>query len=197
MSEGVTTASKGAEATANAGGIAGTTEVEQHLDQDASEGDAKRVLEESKKWKKRALEAERLNSEIQKAKEQEQGNYKKLYEEETARYKNLYKTTVKDKVRMSLTEHASKSGCQSIDALLKLGNSELLEYDETDGKVNGAELFIEDAKRNHPYLFSSVKAPTINPTTPGGVSSKKLTPADIAKLPPSEKHKAWLDAFKD
>jgi hypothetical protein len=199
MSKELNTGSKDLDTTANAGGNAGTTETENLETQDnASEGGANRLLEESKKWKKRAIEAEKLLSDKQKAESEQQGNYKKLYEEAESRYKNLYKTTVKDKVKMSLSEHAVKSGCQNLDALLKLGNSELLEYDEGDGRVNGAELFIEDAKKNHPYLFSAPKTPTINPTTPGGVSSnKKLTAADIAKLPPDQKAKAWAEALKD
>lgn len=180
---------------ANAGSENVTTEND-NSNSGGAEGSAQRILEESKKWKARASIAEKELQDLKKKEAEKQGQYQKLYEEANARAESLAKDKVRSKVRSSVDELARKAGCVNIESLMKLGNPELLEFNEENEKVYGTDLFIEDAKKMHPYLFSSgVKTPTINPATPGGmVANKKLTAEEIVKLPPAEQKKYWLAA---
>jgi ribosomal protein L19E len=165
----------------------------------SAEGSAARLLEESKNWKKRATQAEKELEDLKKKEAESQGQFKKLYEEEKKRNEEISKSYIRTQVKMSVDDLAKKAGCVNVEALMKLGNPELLEYNQENGNVYGADLFIEDAKKHHPYLFSAgVKPPTINPATPGGVvPGKKLTVAEILKLPPSEQKKYWAAALQN
>jgi hypothetical protein len=82
-----------------------------------------------------------------------------------------------------------------VDALLKLGNAELLEFDLDSGEVNGAELFIEDAMKSSPFLFANQKPISVNASTPGGaVAAKKYN--KMSEMPKSELDKLWEVALK-
>jgi len=174
-----------ADTTANAEVKAPETTTEQ-------DSPSERLLRESKAFKSRALAAERELETIKKASLQEQGKYKEMYEATQGKYDSLLKNLVKEKIRSSVGECATKAGCVNVDALLKLGNAGLLEYDEENGLVNGSDLFVEDARKQHPYLFNASKTAAINPATPGGaMKPKTLTAEDIAKLPLDQKMKIW------
>lgn len=163
------------ETQANAETSGQTTETENQ----ASEVNA-RLLAESKKYKSAYQEAKQKLEEVEKSKLQEQSKYKELYEQTEEKYKTLYKSLVKEKVRTSVADVAAKAGCHDVEALLKLGNSELLQVDDESLKVDGVEAFVEDARKNKPYLFQSVKQASINSVTPGGGVTKTKSLKDMS-----------------
>lgn len=199
MSTTVKDSANAGDSTANAGSENNTTTENDNSNSSSPEGSAARILEESKKWKQRASAAERELQELKKKEAENQGQFKQLYEAEKKKNDEISKSYVRTQVRMSVDALASKAGCANVEALMKLGNPELLEFNEENGKVYGADLFIEDAKKNHPYLFSAgTKPPTINPATPGGVvPKKKLTAQEILKLPQQEQNAYWAAAIQN
>lgn len=196
MSE-VKTAANAAAADANA-----SAEEAHEVDSQAQEAGTHsevndRLLKESKAFKSRALSAERELERIQKASLEEQGKFKEMYEATQQKYESLMKNLVKEKIKSSVSDHASKVGCVNVEALLKLGNPSLLEFDEEQGTVHGSDLFVEEARKQHPYLFNSAKTAAINSASPGGpLKEKKLTAAEIAKLPADQKAKLWASMWK-
>lgn len=147
-----------------------------------------RVLNESKSWKARALKAERERAEAQKAADEEKGNFKTLYETSQKELTTLKAKVIKSRVGSVVGQVASKSGCVDPDALMKLGNKDLIQFDEATEEVFGVDQFVEEAKKSMPYLFKAVSTPTINPSSPSGiVTAKKLSATDIAKLPYDER----------
>lgn len=157
-----------------------------------------RLLKEAKAYKARAQAAER-EIELQRKKAlEEQGKYKEMYESQSAKYNDLKKGLAREKIKSSVAEVAAKAGCLNVDALLKLGNPEMLSFDEDTLAVEGAQEFVEAAKREHSYLFSSNKTASVNGVTPGGSipQPKKIDGKAIAKMDKDSKAKAWLDAFK-
>jgi hypothetical protein len=154
-----------------------------------------RLLRESKEYKQKYLETKRALEGREKAEQEEKGRFKELYEAERQKNEQIRKMMVKSSVERSVAEHAVKAGCVNLEDLLKLGDTKLLQFDEESGTVMGVDLFVEDAKKRKPYLFTASKTPTINPSTPGGVAKDKpLTAMDIAKLPADQKMKLWLEA---
>lgn len=143
-----------------------------------------RLLNESKKNKKRALEAEKRLEALEKSKLEEQGKYKELYEQYKTQFDELKNQTMRDKVGFEVKQHAAKAGCVDVNSLLKLGNGELMQFDEQTGEILGADLFIEDARKQFPFLFKSQPTPTINPVTPSGAPVKQTkTASQVAKSP--------------
>jgi len=128
-----------------------------------------RLLAESKQYKKKYQETKARLEEIEKSKLQEQSQYKELWQKSEEKYQGLYKNLVKEKVRTAVANHAQKAGCVDVEDLLKLGNAQLLQVDEESLEVMGADVFVEEARKSKPYLFTVTKAPTINSATPGGV----------------------------
>lgn len=157
-----------------------------------------RLLKEAKAYKVRAQSAER---EIEKQKAtalQEQGKYKEMYDTLNGKYSDLRKGLAREKVKSSVSDIAAKAGCLNVDALLKLGNPELLSFDEDTLSVDGAQEFVAAAQREHSYLFNSQGQARVNGTTPGGPipQPKKLDARAIAKLSPKDKAAAWANAMK-
>jgi len=156
--------SKGTELSANAD-QAGEQETTAPATSELNE----RVLAESKQYKKKYQDTKAKLEELEKSKLQEQSQYKELWQKSEEKYQGLYKSLVKEKVRTAVTNHALKAGCVDVDDLLKLGNTQLLQIDEESLDVQGADVFVDEAKKSKPYLFPGQKAPTINSATPGGV----------------------------
>lgn len=127
-----------------------------------------RVLKESQKYKQRALEAEQKLEADQKAQLEEQGRYKELADTYKTRLEELTRREATTSLTTAVQSIASKEGCVDVNALMKLGNSELLQYDSAAGTVEGVELFVQDAKEKVPYLFKAGSTPKINAVTPGG-----------------------------
>jgi hypothetical protein len=137
---------------------------------------SERLLFESQKNKKSARDAEKKYLETKKQLEefknqqlQEQGKYKELYDSLREKHEGLQRTTLEREIDTGVKLFAKDSGCVDVDALLKLGNRQLLQYDEETGQVHGSEVFVEEARKNYPYLFNTQSKPVINPSTPGGV----------------------------
>lgn len=153
---------------------------------------AERLLEESKKYKERALRAERELEATKKAKLEEQGNWKAIAEESQKKYETLSKAVLEDKLNNAVEREAVKHGCVDVEALLSLGDKKMLQFEQDTGIVHGVELLVEDLKKRKPYLFAQKSNAVINPATPSGVvKHKKLTAQEIAALPPQEKAVYW------
>jgi len=164
---------------------------------DSESESRERLLAESKKWKARAINAEKANKEQQKRISEEQGKYKELYETEHKARKELSVKVIKEKINASVKSVAAKVGCIDPDAVLALGDMSLLQIDEDNGDVFGAEHFVEQVKKTKPYLFQALKVPTINAASPSGtVQAKKVTAADILKMPKAEQNKYWAQAMQ-
>lgn len=195
MSVDVKTANAAGSQEANAGGA---DEVENTETNQAAAPEANasaRLLEESKKFKTRALQAERELEKIRKAQAEESGRYKELYEKVESEKKELLGNMIKERVKSSVTEIAARAGCLDIDALLQLGPRDLLAYDEEQHRVDGVEAFVEQGKKLKPYLFNSAKPAAVNPATPSAAPVKTTTLADISKLPADQKYKIWAEAM--
>lgn len=163
----------------------------------ASEVNA-RLLEESKQNKKLAREYKAKLEEVEKAKLQEQEKYKELWQKSEEKFKGLYKTLITEKVKTAVADKASKAGAVDIDAIMVMGNKELLQVDEETLEVHGTDTYVEELKKMKPYLFKTISTTQINSTTPGGVVQKKeVTLGDLAKRPNTDaaKNAAWAAAF--
>jgi len=144
-----------------------------------------RVLNESKKFKDRAVRAEQ-ELETRKQKElEDQGKWKEVAEKQKERADNYHTQMIRDKVSTAIQTAAAKAGCIDPTALTKLGDGGLMQFDEDTQTVHGTELFIEDAKQKFGYLFHKPGTPTINPSAPAGVplTPQPKTAAQIAAGP--------------
>jgi hypothetical protein len=144
----------------------------------------KKVIEQRQAEKKARKELEEKLHAIEKKAAEEQGKYKELYEKRESQYNELYGSWLKDKVQSSVQKALIKAGCIDDELALTAGRSELLEFDESTGKVDGVESWLQDLKERKPVLFQSVKTPTINPATPGGGLRETATVPveDVSKL---------------
>lgn len=144
-----------------------------------------RLLAESKKNKKLAQEYRSKLETLEKTKLEEQSQYKELYQKSEEKYQGLYKSLVREKIKTAVSERASKHGAIDVEAVLKLGNAELLQVDQESLEVHGVDEFVEELKKSKQYLFQPVKTPTINPATPGGVvrgQTKSLQQMSAAEI---------------
>jgi len=144
-----------------------------------------RLLEESKRNKKQAQEYKAKLEEMEKSKLKEKEEYKSLWEKSEEKLQGLYKTLVKEKVRAAVGEKASKAGAVDLDAVMLLGNRELLQVDEETLEVHGSDSYVEDLKKNKAYLFQTAKSSNINGVTPGGVvkgTTKQLKELTIEEI---------------
>lgn len=156
-----------------------------------------RLLKESKKNKDLRLKAERELADIKKKALEEQGNYKAMYESLEQKHKGLIQKSIKTKIDSAVRMQAEKLGCLKPEAVLKLGDLDLLQYDEEADEVSGADHFVESVKKQIPELFKSAQTPTINPKTPGGtLSAKKISATDIARLDQVKKNEIWSKALQ-
>lgn len=148
------------------------------------ESKSSRLEEESRKYKRNWQETKAKIEEREKAVLEEQGKFKELYEHERKRNEDMFRNFVKTKVESAVSQHATKAGCVSLDALLKLGNADYLQYDENTGSVVGVETYIEDARKNNPFLFTQKVNTNINPSAPTGGYEvpRKFTAKDYTKL---------------
>ena len=150
-----------------------------------------RLLNESKTNKERAQRAETELASLKQKSLQDQGQFKDLYESEKQKNETLMKSVVMNAVKSGVSEAGSKQGLVSVDAAMKLGNANLLQFDTEASQVQGVDAFMDDLKKSHPYLFKASGSPGFNPTVPGGTppANGPLTAAQIAKLPQAEQNK--------
>jgi hypothetical protein len=144
-----------------------------------------RVLKESQKFKTRALSAEDELTALKKSQLEKQQEYKTLWEQSETKLKELQKREVALRLTTSVGELASKAGCVSVTDLMAVGDTDLLNYDTETGQVHGADLFVEKARKDKPWLFSNGKSTSVNGALPGGtkVAGGK---EDLSKLSKDE-----------
>jgi hypothetical protein len=156
-----------------------------------------RLLKEAKKHRADYLATKKALDEIQQNKLKEQNQYKELYEDREAKLAELKKQVLKQNIASKVRVQAEKLGCVlTPEDLMKFGNNEILQYDESSLDVEGTDLFVQDIKTRYPTFFQAKPLPTINPASPGAaVVDKQLTPAEIAKLPTDKKLEYWKKAL--
>lgn len=157
-----------------------------------------RLLDESKRYKSQSREfKEKLDSQ-QKQTLEEQGKYKELYEGMQQKYQEQEDRRMKLAVKSAVKEHAVKAGCVDPEALLKLSDVSMLQYDPETDTVSGMDLLVDRGKKDFSYLFKSQINPSINPAAPGGASlgTGKLTASEIAKMDPTQRQKLLVEMEK-
>lgn len=159
---------------------------------------AQRLEEESKKYKKNWQTLKGEAEAKQKVFLEEQGKYKELYEVERKKSEDLFKNFVRNKVESSVGGVASKFGCVDVDALLKLGNVELLQYDENNHQVVGVETFVEESKKKYPYLFQGQQKAQINSNMPNSGYEKpfSINKDNFSKLSKDDRTKVLANLLK-
>lgn len=154
-----------------------------------------RLLRESQEWKLKAQTEKREREKLLAKMDEEKGEYKKLYEDTQSKLSETMRKMVEKELKAAVKDAATKAGCVDVEAAFMMGDHKLLKLDEEAGEVVGADLFIESVKKTKPYLFQSQSQTRVNPAAPGGVGTKTLTPADVARLKAEEKNKAWAMAY--
>lgn len=156
----------------------------------------KRLLDESKNNKQKYLDLKGKEEIRSKQEAEVQGKYKELYESTEEKLKALSTKLLREKVYNAVSSHAAKAGCVDVEAALRLGTTDLLQYDDEKDVVHGADVFVEDLRKNKPWLFQAAKSGVMpNPLAPGGQvqASKQLTAAEIARLPQAQRDKVMGD----
>lgn len=168
-----------------------TTKVDETIENDietsADDKVNERLLSESKKYKshyqKLKSEYDTMSAKlktIEESKQAEQGKYKELYESEKKRAQEFERKAVKQAVDSAIHKAANKSGCKRPDALMRLGNTELLQYDDQTGEVHGVEVFLEDIKASYPEFFTvSNTRSVINPVVPSRSTNNNDSPVTL------------------
>jgi len=170
------------------------TEAVVDLDENSSGTETvERLLENTKRHKEKAQEErrERLRlakrvEEMEKAKLEEQGKFKELSESYKTKYESLRGVVVQKELEKSVDKEALQAGCVDVEALLKLGNRTLLQYDEATDTFYGVDAFVDDAKQRFKYLFTSPVTPIINPTSPVGANTVKQ-PKSVKEMTQEER----------
>jgi flagellar biosynthesis GTPase FlhF len=152
-----------------------------------------RVLREAKETKAKYQALKRQQEEQDKARLQQNSEYEKLYVAEKEAREKMQKSLLKERIKASVSEAASKAGCIDVEALMKLGNPELLMFDEENLSVSGSQEFVEQARKQYGYLFNSATKAAVNGATPGGgvQQPKKITGESVAKMKPQDKLAVW------
>jgi hypothetical protein len=177
-------------------------EATDQTDQEHAPAANARLLRESREWKSKYQTLKHEQSEAEKKRLESQQEWKALAEKLTEEKRKLEDSYRREKIRSAVHDKALRAGCVNVEDLLKVGNSELLQLDDETQTVQGADLFVEEARRLKPYLFQSSKntgkSSTINSVTPGSVPEKKISSAEIASMRPGDPRKlaAWSDALK-
>lgn len=132
-----------------------------------------RILKESKKYKERlaserarAAELQAQLDAVKQAELEKQGKEKERADYYQGKYDSLNKQIMKRNVEDKVAAIAQQMGCEKPKAVLSLGNSSLLSYDESTGEVIGAESLVDEVKREYPELFSKAKRHVVNSSIP-------------------------------
>ena len=157
----------------------------------------KRLLNDSVKFKGRAQTAEKINTDLQaataadkKKKAEESGNYQQLLQESTQENdtlksdnKKLMKQYAEKELKSAVTYEATKQGALYADAVFKMVDRTLVDFDNV-GNVSNAELLVGDVKSRYPDYFKRAALPSnLNgapPSEPSEVAEK--TPTEIANM---------------
>lgn len=157
-----------------------------------------RLLQESKQYKSKYHDVKSKWDQEQTKKQEEQGKYKELWEKSQGELTELQSRIVETEKQKQFASMAQQVGC--VDPEVAYGClAHMLSFDIESLKLEDPRLLLEDLKRSKPYLFSNPKPASVNPVPPshGGqsYSEKRLSAAEIAKLPPDQKKAAWSQAF--
>lgn len=160
-----------------------------------------RLLRESKEWKAKYQQLRHEREDTEKRRLESQQEWKALAEKLTTENKSLEESYKREKIRAAVHDRALRAGCLNVEDLLVVGNTGLLQVDDQTHEVQGADLFVEEARRLKPYLFqqkSQGKSSTINSVTPGGVPEKKISSTDVASMKQGDPRKmnAWVEAMR-
>jgi len=155
-----------------------------------------RLLEESRANKKAAQEYKKTVEQIELEKKKSNAEFEKLYKETESKYSGLKKQLMVNTVSSAVKEAALKAGCQKPDALLKLGDASMLEFDEESLSVNGVEMFIESVKKDYPEFFSAPKGATINTTRPGVTPPQVVTADNFGSMNKKQQMEAFEAALQ-
>lgn len=149
----------------------------------------KATAEEAKKYRQANAEMRAKLEQIEREKLEAQGKWQeaaKLAEERAKKIEkehNAFKAQVKlDKVHSQVKEQAARAGCVDTNALLKLVNTDDLQYDDF-GNVDADEVkaLIESAQKEKAYLFQkNATQPKDLPPAGGGPRGKALS--DLSPL---------------
>jgi len=169
-------------------------------DSEPKEDFNKRLLDESKEWKRKALENKRELDLIKRSKMEAEGKVKELWEQDKSKIQNLEKKLLRKSVEDTIKGAAQKAGCTNVQMLMRLAKMEMLTINQTDDfefEVSGADSLVEEVKKELPDLFRSAKPVSVNPAVPGGPSGPRdVDQNSFWKLPGSERQDVWAQAYK-
>ena len=157
-----------------------------------------RVLQESKGFKARAQAAEKALLEREEADAKDQGKWKELYEGQKVEAEKRESRMQLIAVRAEVSRAASAAGCLNIDALMAVGDSDLLTWDTETDTAGGGDAYIDAAKMKAPYLFQVNKAPVVNSAIPGGnpgATPFVLTNENLNKATPEQRQEAFRNIY--
>lgn len=181
-------------------GLEAANAVEEELKQpvESAEQVNQRLLNESKKYKEQFKTVKQELDSYKKQQLEEQGRWQEIAQQKEQELQQFQEAFITEKVNASLSRAAEKSGCIDIDALMKLGDHDLLEFDEETMAIGGVDAFIENAKHKYSFLFRNTQVPQVNSMRPGGPvqEPKAYTAQDIAKIKdPKIKADLWKQAM--
>lgn len=127
-----------------------------------------RLLEESKRNKQRARDAEARLKAIEESQLTEQQRYKELYENTKSKLESTQKKATELQLKTQLMPKLSAAGCVDVTDAMKLGNAALLVHDEEENSLSGVDEYISDLQKRKPYLFKSGKPSSVNDSLPPG-----------------------------
>jgi hypothetical protein len=127
-----------------------------------------RLLEESKKYKAKYSEVKEQKDAEEKRLLEEQGKYKELYLKQQQELEATKKAMVYREIKSAVASEATKLGAVDTEDLFKLGNSGLLQYDDSSGAVIGVSEFLDDLRKRKSYLFHSKAAANVSNVIPNG-----------------------------
>lgn len=174
------TATNVADATANAANE--STETQETNDDGVLVNVNTRLLNDARKWKKRAMDAEAEKKRLEEKTLTSQGEYKVLYEKAVAEKAQLESAIKDGEKRRALERAAAEAGCIDLDGFISLGDQSLLVYDDETKTYDGIDAYRDDLRKRKSYLFQQKSGAQINPAKPGGVGNLTNKPLkDLSK----------------
>ncbi len=125
-----------------------------------------RVLNESRKYKQRAVEAEAKANALEEAKLSEQQQYKELADRYKTELDQIKQAKTELQLRTQLLPELTKAGCRDAVDALQLGNRDLLLQDPSGDDLVGVDEFVKDLQSRKPWLFENGKPSSVNPSLP-------------------------------
>jgi predicted nuclease with TOPRIM domain len=159
-----------------------------------------RLLSESKDWKSKYQSVASEKSNIEKTKLEKEGNFDALLQREREekasleqKLKQREKEYLKTQARALLGEIARDA--HDISDLMRLEEVKSIQYDEENMTVlkSSVETFVNDIKLKKPWMFGSVKLPSV---AEGKPASAPITTKSLSQMSESEKQKTMKESLK-